>query len=61
VKPPTPLEYAAWRLSRLGALTEALEVGAVLRAAGDVSGQDVIDIGSGDDLYSVALARRARR
>jgi len=30
VSPVTPLEYAAWRRSRLGALTEALEVGAVL-------------------------------
>jgi hypothetical protein len=30
VSPPTPHDYAAWRWSRLGALTEKLEVGAVL-------------------------------
>jgi ubiquinone/menaquinone biosynthesis C-methylase UbiE len=57
----TPLEYAAWRRSRLGGLTEALEVSAVLRAAGDVSGRNALDIGSGDGLYSVALAGRGAK
>lgn len=61
MSPVTPLEYAAWRRSRLGALTEMLEVGAVLRAAGDVSGRDVLDIGSGDGLYSVALTQRGAK
>jgi len=56
-----PLDYAAWRRSRLGRVTEALELEAVLRAADEVSGQDVLDVGCGDGLYTVALARRGAR
>jgi len=61
MSPPTPLDYAAWRRSRLGRITEALELEAVLRAAGEVSGQDVLDVGCGEGLYAAALARRGAR
>lgn len=59
--PPTPLDYPAWRRSRLGRITEALEVEAILRAAGELSGQDALDLGCGDGRYAVALARRGGR
>lgn len=61
MSPPTPLDYLAWRRSRLGKVTEALEMEAVVRTAGEVSGQDVLDVGCGDGLYTVALARRGAR
>ncbi len=34
---PTPLDYAAWRATRLGKVTEAIELRAVLDLAGSVS------------------------
>lgn len=58
---PTPLDYAAWSQSRLGRVTEQLEFQSVLRAVGEVSGKDVLDIGCGDGRYAIALARRGAR
>ena len=55
---PTPLDYALWRRTRLGAITEALEARSVLAAAGEVSGLLVLDVGCGAGAYAVALARR---
>ncbi len=58
---PTPLEYAPWRATRLGRITEAVERGAVFDLAGPVGGLDVLDVGCGDGAYAVALARRGAR
>lgn len=52
---PTPLDYAAWRASTLGRITEKLELAAVLELAGPVEGRDVLDVGCGDGTYTVAL------
>jgi len=58
VTAPTPLDYAAWRATRLGKVTEALERKAVLDLAGSVDGLDVLDVGCGDGAYAVPLALR---
>jgi ubiquinone/menaquinone biosynthesis C-methylase UbiE len=55
----TPLEYARWRETRLGAVTERLERAAVLDLAGPLPGRDVLDVGCGDGAY--ALATRPMR
>lgn len=58
---PTPLDYAAWRATRLGRITEAVERRAVLELAGSVEGLDVLDVGCGDGVHAVALALRGAR
>ncbi len=58
---PTPLDYAAWRRTRLGEITERLERRAVLELAGAVRDLDVLDVGAGDGAYAVALAHYGAR
>lgn len=58
---PTPLDYASWRATRLGRITEAVERRAILELAGSVEGLDVLDIGCGDGAYPVALALSGAR
>ncbi len=58
---PTTLDYAAWRATRLGRITEALERSAILELAGSVHGLDVLDVGCGDGAYAVPLAERGAR
>jgi ubiquinone/menaquinone biosynthesis C-methylase UbiE len=57
----TPLDYAAWRASRLGRITERLERAAVLDLVGEPWTVDVLDVGAGDGAYAVALARKGAR
>jgi 2-polyprenyl-3-methyl-5-hydroxy-6-metoxy-1,4-benzoquinol methylase len=57
----TPLEYARWRETRLGAVTERLERAAVLDLAGPLAGRDVLDVGCGDGAYALAAARAGAR
>jgi len=57
----TPLEYAPWRETALGAVTERLERAAVLDLAGPLAGRDVLDVGCGDGTYAVAAARAGAR
>jgi len=51
----TPLDYAAWRASALGRITERLERAAVIDLAGPVAGRDILDVGCGDGTYAVAF------
>jgi SAM-dependent methyltransferase len=56
----TPLldAYARWRASALGAITDAVELRALLAAAGDVTGRRVLDVGCGDGAHLGALLAR---
>jgi SAM-dependent methyltransferase len=53
----TPLEYAPWRATTLGAITERLERTVVLDLAGPFEGRDVLEVGCGDGAYALAAAR----
>jgi ubiquinone/menaquinone biosynthesis C-methylase UbiE len=53
-----PDEYARWRESYLGALTERIEEEAIFRLAGDVRGKSLLDLGCGDGTYSIAASQR---
>ena len=44
----TPLEYAPWRGTALGTVTERLERDAVLELAGPLAAREVLDVGCGD-------------
>jgi SAM-dependent methyltransferase len=58
---PTPLEYARWRHTRLGTVTERLERTAMLDLAGPLAGRVVLDVGCGDGAYALAAARAGAR
>jgi ubiquinone/menaquinone biosynthesis C-methylase UbiE len=49
-----PDNYAAWRASSLGSITEALERRLLLRLAGELRNLDVLDIGCGDGTLALA-------
>ncbi len=53
-----PSEYARWRASPLGAVTEELEQAVVFDLAGPLAGKRVLDVGCGDGAYSIAAAER---
>lgn len=57
----TPLDYARWRETELGAVTERLERTAVLDLAGPLAGRDVLDVGCGDGTYALGAARAGAR
>ncbi len=57
----TPLDYARWRETALGSVTERLERAAVLDLAGPLAGRDVLDVGCGDGTYALAAARAGAR
>jgi ubiquinone/menaquinone biosynthesis C-methylase UbiE len=57
----TPLDYAPWRATTLGTITERLERAAVLDLAGPLGGRDVLDVGCGDGTYALAAARAGAR
>ncbi len=52
----TPDDYAEWRESTLGRITERLERAVVLDLVGTLGGADVLDVGAGDGVYALALA-----
>jgi ubiquinone/menaquinone biosynthesis C-methylase UbiE len=52
-----PDVYAAWRVSSLGELTEALEHRLILRLAAPLQGRSVLDVGCGDGTLAVVSAR----
>lgn len=58
---PTPLDYAAWRESKLGRITERLERELVLDLVGSVTRRHVLDVGCGDGALAAALAAEGAR
>lgn len=53
--------YRAWRKRTLGAVTERLELAAVMDFLAPVEGKRVLDAGCGDGAYSLAAAERGAR
>jgi len=53
-----PQEYARWRKTYLGALTERIEADIIFQLAGDLRGKRVLDLGCGDGTYSIAASQR---
>ncbi len=52
-----PGVYAAWRVSLLGEITEALEHRVILRLAGPLQGRSGLDVGCGDGTLALVIAR----
>lgn len=53
-----PAAYTAWRGTRLGAVTEAIEQRLVLDLAGELAGRRVLDVGCGDGVLACVMAAR---
>ena len=53
-----PHQYAGWRATPLGAITERLELDLVFELAGPVVGKSVLDVGTGDGSYALEAASR---
>ncbi|HVB58967.1 MAG TPA: class I SAM-dependent methyltransferase [Candidatus Acidoferrales bacterium] len=56
-----PEEYARWRESYLGALTERIEEDAIFQLSGDLGGKCLLDLGCGDGIYSIAAFQKGAR
>lgn len=53
-----PASYEHWRASDLGSLTQALQEALMLELVGDITGQDVLDVGCGDGTFALMLHTR---
>lgn len=53
-----PDNYAHWRTTTLGAITEQLELDLIFELSGPMGGKAVLDIGTGDGTYAIEAAKR---
>ena len=53
--------YATWHASQLGRVTEQIEHALVLRLAGTLDRQRVLDVGCGDGVLAVVIARQGAK
>jgi ubiquinone biosynthesis O-methyltransferase len=53
-----PGDYAGWRRSAVGAITEQLERELILELVGDVRGLKILDVGCGDGALALELWKR---
>jgi ubiquinone/menaquinone biosynthesis C-methylase UbiE len=53
-----PGAYRRWRSSRLGQITDALEERLIIELVGPPLGRRILDLGCGDAVLAVALAKR---
>lgn len=56
-----PAPYVTWHASQLGRVTEQIEHALVLRLAGPLDGQRVLDVGCGDGTLAVLFARQGAK
>jgi ubiquinone/menaquinone biosynthesis C-methylase UbiE len=56
-----PGDYARWRASPVGGLTERLEQEVIFGLAGDLRGRSVLDVACGDGAYSISACKRGAR
>jgi 2-polyprenyl-3-methyl-5-hydroxy-6-metoxy-1,4-benzoquinol methylase len=56
-----PNTYVAWRETSLGAITETLELRAMLDLMGELKGVRFLDVGCGDGLLACSAAARGAR
>ena len=56
-----PEDYARWRASEVGAITERVERRLVLDLIGDVRGKTVLDVGCGDGDLAIEPSKRGAR
>jgi len=54
----SPSQYARWRETPLGRITERVETRVVFDLAGPLAGKRVLDVGTGDGTYALEAARR---
>ena len=54
----SPSQYARWRETPLGRITERVETRVVFDLAGPLAGKRVLDVGTGDGTYAIEAARR---
>jgi 2-polyprenyl-3-methyl-5-hydroxy-6-metoxy-1,4-benzoquinol methylase len=57
----TPKDYAGWRTSILGAVTEAIENRLLFDMIGDPKQLDVLDVGCGEGSLTISLAQSGAR
>ena len=57
----TPEDYARWRATAVGRLTEQLEQDAVFGLFGDLRKRTVLDVACGDGTYSISACKRGAR
>ncbi len=57
----TPEDYARWRATAVGRLTERLEQDVVFGLSGDLRGRTVLDVACGDGAYSISACKQGAR